>query len=70
LSRFTVNSDLHQIQAFNSEVYQAAVSIWNYKRKVLGLALRCEIRSNNFPLLVDHISREAAYFANRLKELN
>lgn len=70
LSKFTVNSDLRQIQAFNSEVFQAAASIWQYKRKVLGLTLRCEIRSNNFPLLVDHISREAAYFANRLKELN
>lgn len=70
LARFSVNSDIRQIQAFNSEVYQAAVSIWHFKRKVLGLTLRCEIISNNYPLLVDHISREAAYFANRLKELN
>lgn len=69
LARFTVNSDLRQIQAFNSEVYQAAVAIWHFKRKVLGLTLRCEIQSNNFPLLVDHISREAAYFANRIKDL-
>jgi hypothetical protein len=70
LAKFTVNSDLRQVQAFNTEVYQAAVAIWSYKRKVLDLTLRCEIRHNNFPLLVDHISREAAYFANRLKELN
>lgn len=70
LARFNVNSDLRQVQAFNSEVYQAAAAIWSYKRKVLDLTLRCQIRTNNFPLLVDHISREAAYFANRLKELN
>ena len=70
LARFTVNSDLRQVQAFNTEVYQAAVAIWAYKRKILDLTLRCEIRTNNYPLLVDHISREAAYFANRLKELN
>ncbi|MGM0838040.1 MAG: DUF2935 domain-containing protein [Bacillota bacterium] len=70
LSKFTVNSDLRQVKAFNSEVYQAVVAIWSYKRKVLGLTLNCQIRTNNFPLLVDHISREAAYFANRLKELN
>lgn len=70
LARFSINSDWRQVQAFNAEVYQAAAAIWSYKRKVLGLTLRCEIRSNNFPLLVDHISREAAYFANRLKELN
>nr|WP_309101284.1 DUF2935 domain-containing protein [Fredinandcohnia onubensis] len=70
-ARFSVNSDLRQIQAFNSEVYQAAAAIWAYKRKVLGLILRCEITTtNNYPLLVDHTSREAAYFANRLKELN
>lgn len=70
LSRFNVNSDLNQVKAFNTEVYQAVAAIWSYKRKVLGLTLRCVIRTNNFPLLVDHISREAAYFANRLKELN
>jgi hypothetical protein len=70
LARFNVNSDLGQVQAFNSEVYQAAAAIWGYKRKVLGLTLSCQIRHNNFPLLVDHISREAAYFANRLTELN
>ena len=70
LARFNVNSDLRQVQAFNNEVYQAAVAIWGYKRKVLGLTLSCKILSNNYPLLVDHISREAAYFANRLKDLN
>ncbi len=70
LSGFSVNSDPDQIRQFNNQVYQAAAAIWAYKRKVLGLILRCEIRSNNFALLVDHVSREAAYFANRLKELN
>ncbi|MCA0988427.1 DUF2935 domain-containing protein [Guptibacillus algicola] len=70
LSTYSVNSDPQQIATFNSQVYQAATSIWAYKRKVLGLSLRCEITSNNFPLLLDHTSREAAYFAKRLKELN
>lgn len=70
LSGFTLHTDPQVIKNFNNQVYQAAVSIWAYKRKVLGLVLRCEVRSNNYPLLVDHISREAAYFANRLKELN
>ncbi|SOC05795.1 hypothetical protein SAMN05880501_104115 [Ureibacillus xyleni] len=70
LSRFSINSDIQLVKAFNTEVYQHAVDIWAFKRKVLGLTLRCEITSNNYPLLVDHISREAAYFANRLKELN
>lgn len=70
LSRYSQNSDPEEVRRLNNEVYKAAVDIWAYKRKVLGLTLRCEIISNNYALLTDHISREAAYFANRLKELN
>ncbi|RDW21283.1 hypothetical protein CWR45_03205 [Oceanobacillus chungangensis] len=70
LSKFSWNSDPQEVAKFNVEVYQAATSIWAYKRKVLGLSLNCDIRSNNYPLLLDHTSREAAYFANRLKDLN
>lgn len=58
------------IRQFNIQVYQATTYIWAYKRKVLGLILSCKIVSNNYPLLVDHTSREAYYFAKRLKELN
>ena len=70
LARFNENTDIRHIRAFNKEVYQEAIAIWHYKRKVLALTLRCEIVTNNYPLLVDHISREAAYFADRLKDLN
>ena len=70
LSLFPQNADPGQIMNFNNEVYQAVVNIWAYKRKVLGLTLRCEVKSNNYALLIDHTSREAAYFAKRLKELN
>lgn len=70
LAGYSEQTDPQQIQAFNSQVYQEVASIWAYKRKVLGLILRCKITTNNYPLLVDHTSREAAYFANRLKELN
>jgi len=67
---FTLQSDPQQIQQFNIEVHNAASMIWAFKRKILGLIINCKISGNNFPLLVDHTSREAAYFANRLKELN
>lgn len=70
LSHYSLDSDPQVIKNFNMQVYQAAVSIYGYKRKVLGLVLNCQVLSNNFPLLVDHTSREAAYFAKRLKELN
>ncbi|MEC0171569.1 DUF2935 domain-containing protein [Paenibacillus graminis] len=61
----------HIIQAFNTEVRIAATNIWAFKRKVLGLILQCKLPGQtNFPLLVDHVSREANYFRNRLEELN
>ena len=70
ISDYNEKTDPEVIRQLNIQVYQAAASIWAYKRKVLGLILRCQINANNFPLLVDHTSREAAYFAKRLKELN
>ncbi|MHC8515561.1 DUF2935 domain-containing protein [Sporosarcina sp. ITBMC105] len=70
IADYNEKTDPAVIRELNRQVYQAAASIWAYKRKVLGLQLRCEIVTNNLPLLVDHTSREAAYFAKRLKELN
>ncbi|WP_235959913.1 DUF2935 domain-containing protein [Paenibacillus silvestris] len=64
-------TDPAQIQRFNLEAHTAATHIWAFKRKVLGLIIQCKLPGgNNFPLLVDHTSREANYFRNRLEELN
>ncbi|MDI4645908.1 DUF2935 domain-containing protein [Cohnella hashimotonis] len=66
-----VDSDPQVILRFNSEVHTAVSHIWAFKRKVLGLILTCQLPgANNYPLLVDHVSREANYFRNRLEELN
>ncbi|MBW5448574.1 DUF2935 domain-containing protein [Cohnella sp. CFH 77786] len=66
-----LDSDPQAIIRFNSEVHNAVSHIWVFKRKVLGLILTCQLPgANNFPLLVDHVSREANYFRNRLAELN
>lgn len=68
---FTAAADPQQILMFNTEVHRAVSLIWAFKRKVLGLILHCQLPgANNFPLLVDHVSREANYFRNRLEELN
>lgn len=68
---FTPDADPEIIRKFNVEVHNAASNIWAFKRKVLGLTLNCQLPgASNFPLLVDHISREAFYFRNRLEELN
>lgn len=66
-----LDSDPQVIMRFNAEVQNAAAHIWVFKRKILGLILRCQLPgANNPPLLVDHVSREANYFRNRLAELN
>ncbi|WNS74710.1 DUF2935 domain-containing protein [Bacillus sp. DTU_2020_1000418_1_SI_GHA_SEK_038] len=68
---FTDQAAPEQIRRFNTEVMQAATNIFAFKRKVLGLILSCKMPgANNFPLLVDHVSREANYFRKRLIELN
>lgn len=68
---YTTQTDPEQIRNFNSEVQLAATSIYMFKRKVLDLILTCKMPgANNFPLLVDHVSREANYFRKRLLELN
>lgn len=65
------NTDPNVIKEFNTEVRIAATNIWAFKRRVLGLILQCKLPgATNFPLLVDHVSREANYFRNRLDELN
>lgn len=68
---YSADTDPQQIMAFNTEVHTAASYIWAFKRKVLELILTCQLPgANNFPLLVDHTSREANYFRNRLADLN
>lgn len=67
---FSPDVDPQRIFEFNNIVYKAVCHIWAFKRKVLGLIIHCQIGGNNFPLLVDHVSREAAYFMNRLEQLN
>lgn len=64
------NMDPRQIFEFNRMVERAVAQIWGYKRKILELLITCRINGHNYPLLVDHISREAAYFGNRLRQLN
>lgn len=68
---FTEQTDPETIRRFNTDNQVAVTHIWAFKRKVLGLILTCQLPGgNNFPLLVDHVSREANYFRNRLHELN
>lgn len=68
---YTLNIDPRVISQFNAEVYNAVSHIWAFKRRILSLILHCQLPGANlYPLLIDHVSREANYFRNRLVELN
>ena len=44
-------------------------SVFCFKRHVLHLVVECQIGGYNYPLLVDHMSREAMYFFKLLKKV-
>lgn len=58
------------VRALNEESIQAASAFRNFKRNVLILIVNCKIQGFNFPLLVDHIAREAEYFVRNLMKFN
>lgn len=58
------------VRSLNEESIQAVSAFRNYKRNVLILIINCRIHGFNFPLLVDHIAREAEYFIRNLTKFN
>jgi hypothetical protein len=56
--------------AFVEEVMVAVKNIFAFKRHLLCLLVECKIRGGaNYPLLIDHISREALYFYKLLQKI-
>lgn len=47
----------------------AVKNIFAFKRHVLHLLIECQIGGYNYPLLIDHISREAMYFLKLLRKI-
>ncbi len=60
-------------EAFRALVEEIMVAVKNffaYKRHLLCLLVECKIRGGaNYPLLIDHISREALYFYKLLQKI-
>jgi hypothetical protein len=50
-------------------IMPAIKNIFAFKRHVLHLIVHCEIGGYNYPLLIDHISREAMYFCKLLGKI-
>lgn len=58
------------VRKLNEDSIQLVYGFRNFKRNLLILIINCQISGFNFPLLVDHIAREAEYFMNSLQKFN
>ncbi len=61
---------VHAVRKLNEDSIQLVYGFRNFKRNLLILIINCKISGFNFPLLVDHIAREAEYFINTLQKFN
>ncbi|TJY41304.1 DUF2935 domain-containing protein [Cohnella pontilimi] len=66
----TIPATVQAVRALNDESIQAVSALRNFKRNLLILIINCKIKGFNFPLLVDHIAREAEYFVRNLMKFN
>jgi len=55
--------------AFVEKIMVDVKKIFAFKRHILHLLVHCEIGGYNYPLLIDHISREAMYFLKLLGKI-
>ncbi|MFF2449762.1 DUF2935 domain-containing protein [Neobacillus sp. NPDC058068] len=58
------------VRKLNEDSIQLVLGLRNFKRNLLILIVNCKVKGFNFPLLVDHIAREAEYFMRTLKKFN
>lgn len=60
---------LEQVYALNQRAYTAASALADYKSKILQDLLSCKMFNFNYPLLIDHILREARFYLKMLVRL-
>lgn len=65
-----VPNNVALVRRLNEESIELVHGFRNFKRNLLILIINCKISGFNFPLLVDHIAREAEYFMRTLKKFN
>lgn len=66
----TIPETVQAVRQLNEESITLVTAFRNFKRNVLLLIINCKILGFNFPLLVDHIAREAEYFIRNLRKFN
>lgn len=69
LERASQTQGVPAVRALNEESIQLTKRLVDYKTHLLLMMLRCELGGFNFPLLIDHIRREALYFIDHLESL-
>ncbi|MCJ8007047.1 DUF2935 domain-containing protein [Lederbergia wuyishanensis] len=67
---YQVPNNVTLVRKLNEESIELVSGFRNFKRNLLILIINCKISGFNFPLLVDHIAREAEYFMRTLKKFN
>lgn len=67
---YQIPNNVEVIRRFNEESIELVSGFRNFKRNLLILIINCKVSGFNFPLLVDHIAREAEYFMRTLKKFN
>jgi hypothetical protein len=63
-------NDVTAVRKLNEDTIQLVFGFRNFKRNLLIMIVNCKVLGFNFPLLVDHIAREAEYFMRTLKKFN
>lgn len=60
---------INSVNTLNNEAIQATQALINFKTKVINGVLSCRMYTFNYPLLLDHIRREAYFFVDLLSKL-
>jgi len=56
------NTEKSNYEDLVGSVLEAVIAFREFKLRILHLLVTCELGGNNFPLFMDHLSREAEYF--------
>jgi hypothetical protein len=67
---YQIPNNVTMVRKLNEESIQLVHGFRNFKRNLLIMIINCQISGFNFPLLVDHIAREAEYFMRTLTKFN
>ncbi|MGM9926768.1 MAG: DUF2935 domain-containing protein [Bacillus sp. (in: firmicutes)] len=67
---YQVPNNVELVRKLNEESIELVHGFRNFKRNLLILIINCKVSGFNFPLLVDHVAREAEYFMRTLKKFN